>query len=104
MLASNAARSEKIVVNTQKTGECTKIAKFVENNHFRLKTSENYKDRYSLLTVHFWVPEPPTKQSLPPWTPPQGPLPLDPAKCCDVKSNCRDLYFCGFTPCEPMEL
>ena len=80
MPASNAARSEKIMWIRKNRCECTKIVKVVENNHLRLETSENYKDCYSIF---FWSPEHPTKGLCPPG-PPQGPLPLDPAKCCEI--------------------
>ena len=29
--------------------KCTKIAKFVENNHLRLEKNENYKDHYYIF-------------------------------------------------------
>ena len=46
VLASNAPRSEKNDVNTQKNRrDYLKIAIFLENHHLRLETSENYKDR-----------------------------------------------------------
>ena len=81
MPASNAARSEKIMWIRKNRCECTKIVKVVENDHLRLETSENYKDCYCIF---FGVPEHPSKEALPLWTPLQGPLPFDPTKCCDI--------------------
>ena len=70
--------------------ECTKIAKVIENSHLRLEMNDDYKDRYCIF---FEVPEHPSKEALPPWTPPQGPLPFDPTKCFEIWKVNTAIFF-----------